>query len=154
MPEINQLSRHFDLARRQLRYTLSVTQREMKHAERLLSLLPKGVIALDENDRITFFNPDAEEILGYRSYDVERLHYTHIFPPAPGETMTVGALLHKPADGPVAQRVNILDAHGKPLLLFITISPLDDNPPSGYGSEMCGSNPRRDRRRRGKSLTV
>ncbi len=135
VPEINQLSRHFDLARRQLRYTLSVTQREMKHAERLLSLLPKGVIALDENDRITFFNPDAEEILGYRSYDVERLHYTHIFPPAPGETLTVGALLHKPADGPVAQRVNILDAHGKPLLLFVTISPLDDNPPSGYGSE-------------------
>ena len=135
VPEINQLSRHFDLARRQLRYTLSVTQREMKHAERLLSLLPKGVIALDENDRITFFNPDAEEILGYRSYDVERLHYTHIFPPAPGETMTVGALLHKPADGPVAQRVNMLDAHGKPLLLYVTISPLDDNPPSGYGSE-------------------
>ncbi len=135
VPEINQLSRHFDLARRQLRYTLSVTQREMKHAERLLSLLPKGVIALDENDRITFFNPDAEEILGYRSYDVERLHYTHIFPPAPGEMMTVGALLHKPADGPVAQRVNILDAHGKPLLLYVTISPLDDNPPSGYGSE-------------------
>ena len=49
--------------------------------------------------------------------------------------MTVGALLHKPADGPVAQRVNILDAHGKPLLLYVTISPLDDNPPSGYGSE-------------------
>jgi PAS domain S-box-containing protein len=135
VPEINQLARHFELARRQLRYTLSVTQREMKHAERLLSLLPKGVIALDENDRITFFNPDAEEILGYNSWDVERLHYTHIFPPAPGETATVGELLHKPADGPIAQRLNVLDAHGKPLLLYVTISPLDNNPPSGYGSE-------------------
>jgi PAS domain S-box-containing protein len=135
VPEINQLARHFELARRQLRHTLSVTQREMKHAERLLSLLPKGVIALDENDRITFFNPDAEEILGYNSYDVERLHYTHIFPPAPGETATVGELLQKPADGPIAQRLNVLDAHGKPLLLYVTISPLDDNPPSGYGSE-------------------
>jgi len=135
VPEINQLARHFELARRQLRYTLSVTQREMKHAERLLSLLPKGVIALDENDRITFFNPDAGEILGYNSWDVERLHYTHIFPPAPGETATVGELLHKEADGPVAQRLNVLDAHGKPLLLYVTISPLDDNPPSGYGSE-------------------
>jgi PAS domain S-box-containing protein len=135
VPEINQLSRHFELARRQLRHTLSVTQREMKHAERLLSLLPKGVIALDENDRITFFNPDAEEILGYSSWDVERLHYTHIFPPAPGETATIGEMLHKPTDGPVAQRLNVLDAHGKPLLLYVTISPLDDNPPSGYGSE-------------------
>jgi PAS domain S-box-containing protein len=135
VPEINQLSRHFELARRQLRYTLSVTQGEMKHAERLLSLLPKGVIALDENDRITFFNPDAEEILGYNSWDVERLHYTHIFPPAPGETMTVGELLQKPNDGPVSQRMNVLDAHGKPLLLYVTISPLDNNPPSGYGSE-------------------
>jgi PAS domain S-box-containing protein len=133
--EINQLSRHFEMARRQLRNTLSVTQREMKHAERLLSLLPKGVIALDENDRITFFNPDAEEILGYKSRDVERLHYTHIFPPAPGETLTVGELLQKPADGPIAQRVNVLDAHGKPLLLYVAISPLDNNPPTGYGSE-------------------
>ncbi|OGO62382.1 MAG: hypothetical protein A2029_02160 [Chloroflexi bacterium RBG_19FT_COMBO_47_9] len=135
VPEINQLSRHFELARRQLRHTLAVTQSEMKHAERLLSLLPKGVIALDENDRITFFNPDAEVILGYRSWDVERLHYTHIFPPAPGETATVGDLLNKPTDGPIAQRLSVLDAQGKPLLLYITISPLDDNPPSGYGSE-------------------
>jgi PAS domain S-box-containing protein len=135
VPEINQLSRHFELARRQLRHTLSVTQREMRHAERLLSLLPKGVIALDENDRITFFNPDAELILGYNSWDVERLHYTHIFPPAPGETATVGEMLQKPKDGPIAQRLNVLDAHGKPLLLYVTISPLDDNPPSGYGSE-------------------
>lgn len=135
IPEINQLSRHFELARRQLRHTLAVTQREMKHAERLLSLLPKGVIALDENDRITFFNPDAEEILGYKGEEVERLHYTHIFPPAPGEPMTVGELLQKPTDGPIAQRLNVLDAQGKPLLLYVTVSPLDNNPPSGYGSE-------------------
>jgi two-component system, NtrC family, sensor histidine kinase KinB len=135
VPEINQLSRHFELARRQLRHTLAVTQREMKHAERLLSLLPKGVIALDENDRITFFNPDAEEILGYKSWDVERLHYTHIFPPAPGETATVGEMLNKLSDGPVAQRLNVLDANGKPLLLYVAISPLDSNPLSGYGSE-------------------
>jgi PAS domain S-box-containing protein len=135
IPEINQLSRHFDFARRQLRNTLSVTQREMKHAERLLSLVPKGVIALDENDRITFFNPDAEEILGYQSYDVVRLHYTHVFPPAPGETTTVGDLLNKEADGSVAQRLSVLDAQGKPLLLYVAISPPDENPPSGYGSE-------------------
>ncbi len=135
VPEINQLSRHFELARRQLRHTLSVTQREMKHAERLLSLLPRGVIAIDENDRITFFNPDAEEILGYDRRNVERLHYTHIFPPAPGETVTVGELLQKPTDGPIKQRLNVLDAHGKPLLLFFTISPPDNNPPTGYSSE-------------------
>lgn len=135
VPEINQLNRHFEFARRQLRYMLAVTQREMKHAERLLSLLPKGVIALDENDRITFFNPDAEDILGYNSRDVERLHYTHIFPPAPGETATVGEMLNKPSDSPVAQNLSVLDAHGKPLLLYVTISPLDNNPPTGYGSE-------------------
>jgi NtrC-family two-component system sensor histidine kinase KinB len=135
IPEINQLSRHFELARRQLRYILSVTQSEMKHAERLLSLVPKGVIALDENERITYFNPDAEEILGYKSWDVEHKHYTHIFPPAQGETVTVGELLQKPADGPVTQRLNVLDAQGKPLLLYVAISPLDLHPPTGYGAE-------------------
>jgi PAS domain S-box-containing protein len=135
IPEINQLSRHFELARRQLRHTLLVTQREMKHTERLLSLMPKGVIAIDANDRITFFNRDAEEILGYSSWDVERLPYNHIFPPAPGENVTIGELLHKQTDGPIAQRINVLDAHGKPLLLYVAVSPLDDTPPSGYRSE-------------------
>jgi PAS domain S-box-containing protein len=135
IPEINQLSRHFELARRQLRHTLLVTQGEMKHTERLLSLMPKGVIAIDENDRITYFNKDAEEILGYNSWEVERHPYTRIFPPAPGENMTISDLLQKQTDEPVAQRINILDAHGKPLLLFVAISPLDDNPPSGFRSE-------------------
>jgi PAS domain S-box-containing protein len=135
VPEINQLSRHFELARRQLRHTLAVTQNEMKHAERLLSLMPKGVIALNENDRITFFNRDAEEILGYRSWDVERLHCTQIFPPAPGETATIGELIQKQVNGPVSQRLSVLDAHGTPLLLLVTISRLDDSPPDGYGSE-------------------
>jgi PAS domain S-box-containing protein len=135
IPEINQLSRHFELARRQLRHTLLVTQREMKHTEHLLSLMPKGVIAIDEHDRITFFNRDAEEILGYHNWEVEGLHYTRIFTPAPEEKLTISELLHKQADGPVAQRINVLDAHKKPLLLFVAVSPLDDNPPSDYGAE-------------------
>jgi PAS domain S-box-containing protein len=135
VPEINQLSRHFELARRQLRHTLAVTQNEMKHAERLLSLMPKGVIALDENDRITFINRDGEEILGYHSWDVERLNFARIFPPAPGETATIGELIKKQVDGPVSQRLSVLDAHGAPLLLLVTISRLDDSPPDGYGSE-------------------
>jgi PAS domain S-box-containing protein len=107
----------------------------MRHTERLLSLLPKGVIALDENDRITFFNRDAEEILGYKSLDVERRHFSHIFPPAPGETATIAEMLQKEKDKPVAQRINVLDSKGKPLLLYVALSPLDDNPPNGYGSE-------------------
>jgi len=135
VPEINQLARHFDQASHQLRHTLSVTQREMKHVEHLLSLLPRGVVALDENDRITFFNPDAEHILGYDRQSVERLHYTHVFPPAPGEAVTVGELLQRSTDTSIKQRLNVLDAHGKPLLLFFTISPPDHNPATGYGSE-------------------
>jgi len=135
IPEINQLSRHFELARRQLRHTLLVTQGEMKHTERLLSLMPKGVIVIDENERITYFNRDAEEILGYESWAVERLPFTHVFTPAPGEKLTISELLHRQTDGSVAQRINVLDAHSKPLLLFVAISPLDENPPSGYRSE-------------------
>ena len=135
IPEINQLSRHFELARRQLRYILSVTQSEMKHAERLLSLVPKGVIAIDENDCITHFNPDAEEILGYKSLDIEHLHFTHIFPPAEGETVSVEDLLHKPTDGPITHRLNVLNAQGKPLLLFVAISPIDSNPPADQRKE-------------------
>ena len=39
-----------------MRQTLAVTQREMKHAERLLSSVREGVVALDKEERITFIN--------------------------------------------------------------------------------------------------
>jgi PAS domain S-box-containing protein len=135
IPEIDQLAQHFDLARRQLRQTLAVTQREMKHAERLLSSVRQGVVALDEEGRITFFNPDAEEILGYRAENVLHHHYSHIFPPAPDDTMGMKEILGKLAGDISPQRVNILDARGRPLLLAVHTSLLEGDLPDGSAPE-------------------
>jgi PAS domain S-box-containing protein len=135
IPEIDQLAQHFDLARRQLRQTLAVTQREMKHAERLLSSVRQGVVALDEEGRITFFNPDAEEILGYRAENVLHHHYSHIFPPAPDETTGMKEILGKLAGDISPQRVNILDARGRPLLLAVHTSLLEGDLPDGSAAE-------------------
>jgi PAS domain S-box-containing protein len=135
IPEIDQLTRHFDLARRQLRQTLTITQQEMKHIERLLSSIQEGVIALDGNGMITFFNPDAEKIFGYQAADVVHRHYSHIFVPAPGEVVTLKEFLNKPSGERSSQRLTILDARKRPLLLSITISGGDIDLVSGNVTE-------------------
>lgn len=135
LPEIDRLAHQFDLARRQLRQTLAVTQRDMKHAERLLSSVRQGVVALDKDGRITFVNPDAEEILGYKSENVLRHHYSHIFPPAPGETTGLQEILSQPAGESASQRVNIINGQGIPLLLAIKVSQLEGDLPDSNEPE-------------------
>ncbi len=122
LPEIDRLARHFDQARRQMRQTLALTQQEMKHAVRLLSSVREGVVELDNDKRITFINPDAEEILGYRAENALHRHFSQIFPPAPGETSGLQEVLSKAIEDTSPQRVNILDAQGNPLLLAVRAS--------------------------------
>lgn len=123
--EIDQLASQLDRARRHLRQTLQITQREMKHIERLLGAIPEGVIALDETGRVTFFSPDAERILGYRAPDVLQTHYTQLFRPAPGETLTLREVLQPPPGESPAQRLTVLDAHDRPITLAVSISGLN-----------------------------
>lgn len=135
LPEIDRLARHFDLARRQMRQTLAVTQQEMKHAVRLLSSVREGVVALDKDERITFINLDAEEIFGYPAEKVLHHHYSQIFPPAPGETSGLKELLSKPEGDGAPQRINILDAQGHPLLLAVKVSRVEEDLPGGNEAE-------------------
>ncbi len=135
LPEIDRLAHHFDLARRQMRQTLAVTQQEMKHAVRLLSSVREGMVALDKDERITFINSDAEEILGYPAEKVLHHHYTQIFPPAPGETSGLKEILSKQAGEVSPQRINILDAQGHPLLLVVKLSQVEEDLPGGNEAE-------------------
>ncbi len=128
IPEIDQLARQFDLARRQVRQALSVADSEMKHAQRLLASVREGVVALDVAGRITYFNEDAEHILGYQTEKVLYHHYSNIFPHAPGETTGVSNILSDPESNSKAQRVNILDGRGRPLLLSVHVKCIADNP--------------------------
>ena len=120
--EIDLLAGQLDRARRHLRQTLQITQREMKHIERLLGAVREGVVALDEIGHVTFFSPDAEHILGYRAPDVLQAHYTQVFRPAPGEAITLREILQPPAGEPPAQRLTILDAHDRPITLAVSTS--------------------------------
>ena len=135
LPEIDQLARNFDQARLQVRQTLAVAESEMKHAQRLLATVREGVVAIDSEGRITFFNPDAEEILGYRADEVLHHPCTHIFPPAPGEGVGVQEALCRAVSGQAPQRVNILDARGRQLLLSVSASLLESDPGSGKAPE-------------------
>ncbi len=135
VPEIDQLARQLDRARRNLRQTLQITQREMKHMERLLSAVREGVVAIDENERITYFSPDAESILGYRAPDVLQRHYMQVFRPAPGEAFTLRELLLTPQTGTSTQHIMILDAQDHPITLKVFISLLNNQRATGYPRE-------------------
>jgi two-component system phosphate regulon sensor histidine kinase PhoR len=135
LPEIDRLAHHFDLARRQMRQTLAVTQREMKHVTRLLSSVREGVVALDKDQRISFINSDAEEILGYPSEKALHHHYSRIFQLAPGETEGLKEILSQAKSDSAVHRISILDARGNPLLLAIKVSCLEGDIPDGHESE-------------------
>ena len=127
LPEIDRLAQHFDQARRQMRQTLALTQREIKQAVRLLSSVREGVVELDHAEHITFINTDAEEILGYRAEKVLHRHISQIFPPAPGEAVGLQELLSKAKKDSAPHRINTLDAQGCPLLLAVRVSCLVNN---------------------------
>lgn len=125
LAELKKLAGQLDRARRHIRETLRITQHEMKHIERLLGAIREGVVALDESGRVTFFNPDAEQILGYRAPAVMQAHFTRVFRPAPGETITMREVLH-PLDGaPPPARVTLLDAQDRPITLAVSTSWLE-----------------------------
>ena len=135
IPEINQLARHLDRARRQLRQTLAVTRREMKQAERLLASIREGVIALDSEGRITFINQDALDILGYRAENALHRPVAQIFPPAPGEPEGLQEMLLKPVSEVNTRRLTVLNGQGQPLLLSVSLSQPAPDPSSGAAPE-------------------
>lgn len=135
LPEIDQLARQFDLARRQVRQALSVADSEMKHAQRLLASVREGVVALDEDGRVTYFNKDAEHILGYPAEKVLHNHYSRIFIPAPGEAVGLKEILSQPAPGTAAQHVNIINGQGQPLLLSVKVNDIERYPAEGKLAE-------------------
>lgn len=135
VPEIDQLARQLDRARRNFRQTLQITQREMKHMERLLSAVREGVIAIDESERITYFSPDAESILGYRAPEVLNKHYMQVFRPASGDDFTLRELLQTPQAGTSPQHIMILDAQDHPVTLSVLVSWLNNQSATGYPRE-------------------
>lgn len=130
LAEITQLAGQLERARRYLRETLRVTQHEKRHIERLLGAIREGVVTVDESGRVTFFSPDAEHILGYRAPDVMQAHFTRVFRPAEGETVTMREVIYPLEGAAPAPRVTILDAQDRPITLAVSTSWLDAEPQS------------------------
>lgn len=122
--ELRKLADQLDHARRQLQETFLETQQEVKHIERLFGAIPQGVIALDDEGHVTFFNPDAEKILGIDADNAMNAHFTQIFAPAPGEILTIHEVLHPVNGAPPARHITILNAEGRQVTLAITASEL------------------------------
>ncbi len=126
--EFQKLGDQLDRARRHLQESFLETQRETKHIERLFDAIPEGVIALDAGGHVTFFNPDAEKILGINADNALGAHFTQIFLPAPGEILTIHEVLQPVDDAPPARHITIHNAEGRIVTLAITASELVADP--------------------------
>ncbi len=68
--ELTQVSQALENARVELRRALLELQSEKAWTERLLEAISEGIVVLDEDGRITFFSPGAEQITGYKRDEV------------------------------------------------------------------------------------
>lgn len=90
----------------------------------MLSTLREGIVILDSDGLVIWLSPYSEQILGCRNIDVLRSHYSQVFQPAPGETVTLRQIL-EPAPGQTpANKITILDAQKHPLTLEVSVSRL------------------------------
>lgn len=120
--EINQLARHLEFARQNLRSAQQDARQEKDRVDQLLGAIRDGVMALDGAGQITFFNTEAEHLLGRSAQEVIGCHYHQLFPPAPGETITLHDILHPSGGSPHPNRLTILDAEGRPITLAVSTS--------------------------------
>jgi PAS domain S-box-containing protein len=120
--EIDQLAGQLEISRRFLRQKLQIDQREMKHFTHLLSAIREGMVVINHEGFLTWLNPNTERILGYRAADVRHSHYSRVFRPAPGETLTLKEVLEPRSSQPTINRITILDAKDRPLTLAISAS--------------------------------
>lgn len=133
--ELKRLAQQLDRARRHLQETFQATQQETKHFERLFGAIHEGVIVLDEGGNVTFFNADAEKILGVNAAEAIQKHFTHLFRPAPGEVVTIREVLQPENGAPPARHITIMDAQERPVTLAVSASTLTTDSPFDHQHE-------------------
>lgn len=117
---IDRLGSQLDHARRNLQQIHQITRRELKRVAHILGATREGVVILNEQGVVTWANSDACHLLGYGIDRLLRRHYSQIFRPAPGEVVTVNAVVSPPPDQPPPTLLTVLDAGDRPLALTVS----------------------------------
>jgi len=123
--EIDELASQLDRSRRHLAQIIQVTRRELKRITLLLGATREGMITLDENGLVTWFNLEARQILGYSAADLWRKHCDQVFRPAPGEAASLNQIFQPPERQLPPARLTILDAYDHPITLAVSTSWLE-----------------------------
>jgi signal transduction histidine kinase len=127
LTEINQLASQIDNARSRLEHAQRAAKSERERIEHLLGAINDGVIVLDDEDHVTFFNSHAETIFGLRTSDVMGAHYSKVFRSASSESINIPDMI-KPRVGTLpVQHITVIGADERPVTLAVSISWLTDN---------------------------
>ena len=133
--EINQLAEQLEISRRQLRHSFQLNQNEMEHFTQMLSAIREGVVVLDHEGLVIWLNPIAEQLLSCRSAELLHSHYSQVFRPPPGETLTLRHILEQQPEQPLINRITILDAENHIHMLAISTSRIDASEEPGRRQE-------------------
>jgi PAS domain S-box-containing protein len=125
--EINQLASQLDNARRKLEQAQQTAQSEREWIEHLLGAINDGVIVLDDEDRITFFNSNAETIFGLKTSDVIGSHYSNIFRSVSSEFINMLEVIQPRVGTLPVQQITVIRADDCPITLAISVSWLNGN---------------------------
>jgi two-component system phosphate regulon sensor histidine kinase PhoR len=122
---IDRLAHQLDRSRRNLQQIQQITRQELRRISHMLGAIHEGIISVDETGTVTWANSDACRLLGRDIRSLLRKHHSQVFPPVPGENITLRDILNPYPGQPRPKRLTILNGQGSPIILSVSHSLLE-----------------------------
>ena len=133
--EIDQLAAQLERSRKYLNQMLFFTRSELKRITHLLGATKEGVVVLNEDGDITWFNLEVSRIMGYRPMDLFHKHHSQIFRPSGGDVPPLDEALVMSGNQRLRKHLTVLNAQDHPITLSVSTSQLDLEDGKGEHSE-------------------
>lgn len=125
--EIDQLAAQLERSRQHLKQILYFSRSELKRVIHLLGATKEGLVILNEDGNLTWFNSEILHITGYKPKDLFNKHHSQVFRPLAGDVPPLDGLLYSNHDQLLETHLNILNAQDKPITLSVSLTKLDDD---------------------------
>ena len=125
--EIDQLATQLERSRKYLKQILFFNRSELRRIVHLLGAIHEGVLILNENGEITWFNLETIRITGYSGKDLFQKHYSQIFRSPLGAVLSLNSLIELPKNQEQTIQITVLDAKDNPITLVVSVTYLEDD---------------------------